>query len=57
NPPMENKSWKDYMIDDLKLLFDCEAIYLIDNWQSSKGARIECYIAKELGMRILENIE
>lgn len=47
NPPIKNKSWKDYMIDDLRLLFDCEAIYLIDNWQMSKGARIEYYIAKE----------
>ena len=45
------------MIDDLRLLFDCEAIYLIDNWQMSKGARIEYYIAKELGMSIIETIE
>ncbi|EDS13899.1 DUF4406 domain-containing protein [Bacteroides hominis] len=57
NPPIKNKSWKDYMIDDLRLLFDCEAIYLIDNWQMSKGARIEYYIAKELGMSIIETIE
>lgn len=39
NPPIKNKSWKDYMIDDLRLLFDCEAIYLIDNWQMSKGGK------------------
>ena len=45
------------MIDDLRLLFDCEAIYLIDNWQMSKGARIEYYIAKKLGMSIIETIE
>ena len=57
NPPIKNKSWKDYMIDDLRLLFDCEAIYLIDNWQMSKGARIEYYIAKKLGMSIIETIE
>lgn len=52
NIPIESKAWVDYMLDDIKLLFDCEAIYLLDNWQSSKGARIEYLIAQEMEMTI-----
>lgn len=48
-PYDENKSWNDYMIDDIKLLFDCDGIYMIDNWKESKGARIEHNIAIETG--------
>lgn len=57
NIPIEGKTWKDYMLDDLELLFDCEAIFLLDNWQASKGARIEYSIAQEMEMTILMNIE
>lgn len=53
NPHTDGKTWKEYMLDDLDALFDCEAIYLLDNWQESKGARIEYQIAKEMGMVIL----
>lgn len=55
NIPIEGKAWIDYMLDDLKLLFDCDAIYLLDNWQESNGARIEYLIAQEMGMTILMN--
>jgi hypothetical protein len=50
NPEWE---WKDYMLKDLELLFDCKAIYMLNNWGSSKGARIERAIAIEHGMEIL----
>jgi hypothetical protein len=50
-PQQEN--WSDYMLKDIELLFDCDAIYMLSNWQDSKGARIEHAIAKELGLRIL----
>ena len=53
NPHTDGKTWKEYMLDDLDALFDCEAIYLLDNWQESKGARIEYQIAKEMDMVIL----
>lgn len=57
NIPIDGKTWTDYMLDDLKLLFDCEAIYLLDNWQASKGAKIEYLIAKEMGVKILVHID
>ena len=53
NPPMSAKNWKEYMLDDIVQLFNCDGIFLLDNWQDSKGARIEHFIAKEMGMLIL----
>lgn len=53
NPPLSGKQWKEYILDDIVQLFNCDSIYLLDNWQDSKGARIEHFIAQELGMMIL----
>lgn len=53
NPPLSSKSWKEYMLEDIAQLFNCEGIFLLDNWQDSKGARIEQFIAQEMGMMIL----
>lgn len=47
-----DKTWKDYMIDDIKGLFECEAIFMQSDWNQSKGARIEYAIARELGLII-----
>ncbi len=44
--------WKDYMIADIKVLFECEAIYMQRNYQESKGAKIEHSIASHLGLII-----
>jgi hypothetical protein len=45
------KSWKDYMITDIKALVDCDAIFLLVNWTESKGAIVEFYIANNLGLK------
>lgn len=47
-----NGTWKDFMIQDIRLLFKCNAIYMLAGWQKSKGARIEHAIAVELNMPI-----
>ena len=48
-----DKTWKDYMIDDIRGLFDCDAIYMNSDWGQSKGARIEYQIAKELNLKVM----
>lgn len=48
----QGKTWKEYMLADIEILWDCEAIYMLDNWKDSKGARIELAIAKELDLEI-----
>jgi hypothetical protein len=46
-------SWESYMVEDIRALFSCDAIYLLSNWEESKGARIEKAIAKEMDIEII----
>lgn len=50
---VHDKSWESYMKEDVKALCDCDAIYLLDNWKDSKGAKIERKIAEYLGLIVL----
>lgn len=43
-------AWADYLRHDLRVLSDCEAIYTLEGWEQSKGARLEMHVAKELGL-------
>lgn len=45
-------TWEDYMVEDVRALFKCNAILMLDNWQDSRGARVEHAIAKELGLKV-----
>ena len=48
-----NKTWEQYMIEDIALLFECDSIFMLNNWEDSKGARIEKSIAQEMGKNII----
>lgn len=49
----QNKSWEAYMREDVKALCDCDCVYMLLNWQDSKGARIEKQIAEYLKIKII----
>jgi hypothetical protein len=51
-----NKSWEEFMKEDIGALLSCDAIYLLKNWGDSRGARIERAIALELGITILYEV-
>lgn len=51
-PHNHDKSWQSYMREDIKALCDCDAIFMLKNWQESKGARIEQIIAASLGIEV-----
>ncbi len=42
-------SWEEYMVSDIEMLFNCDAVYMLSDWEESRGARIEHFIAKECG--------
>lgn len=42
--------WACFMRHDLRALLTCDAILLLPEWESSKGARLEAKIAQALGM-------
>ena len=49
--------WHEYMEVDLELLRHCDAIYMLDGWEQSEGARIERSIALGKGMRVMHQYE
>ena len=46
-------SWKENMLNDIAMLFECDCIYMQNNYLGSKGAKIELNIAKEMGLKII----
>lgn len=47
-------SWKCYMKYDIIKLLDCDAIYMIEGWEQSRGAQLELAIATGLELPILK---
>lgn len=41
--------WEEYIRTDIEALLQCDAIVLLPEWYESRGARLECRIAAELG--------
>lgn len=60
NPARENSKypagteWRVYMGESLKLLCGCQAIYMLEGWQRSEGAKLEYLVATHLGMKVME---
>lgn len=46
-------SWSSYMKEDLKAMLCCQAVYMLSNWQDSKGATVERQLAGQLGLKII----
>lgn len=46
-------SWREAIQNDLKALMECDAIYLLAGWRTSKGAFLEYQVAMSLGLQIL----
>lgn len=51
-PYKSNWSWDDYMRRDIIHLMTCKRIYMLEGWESSKGAAIEHNLAVQLGLEI-----
>jgi len=44
--------WADFMKKDIRTLVQCDAIWMLPDWQASKGARLELQIAYKLGLKL-----
>jgi hypothetical protein len=47
-------TWEECMKIDIAILVNCDAIALLPYWINSRGARLECKIAKSLGLKIIK---
>lgn len=54
-PHDHDKTWLNYMRNDLKALLDCDAVFMLYNWKDSKGAKVEHDLAESLGLEIIYN--
>lgn len=46
-------SWEEHMTRDIELLQSCDAIFMLEGWQQSRGCRIEFNIAVESKIPII----
>ena len=51
-PHNHDKTWDSYMRECLIHLMSCDKIYMLRNYEYSRGAVLELFIAKELGMLV-----
>lgn len=49
----EGLTWREYMERDIRLLLQCDGIYLLWGWFDSKGSRVEQMIAQALDYLVL----
>jgi hypothetical protein len=47
-----DNSWESYMKEDIKLLCDCDEIFMLKNWKESKGAILEHNLSEILKIKI-----
>jgi hypothetical protein len=50
---LPDEFWRECMEACLRELLHCDAIYMLNNWRTSRGARVELAVAVELGLEIL----
>lgn len=55
--PDPSASWTQCMRRDIVALMDCDSVLMLPGWIDSKGAYLEHFIAKELGMPVHYRID
>lgn len=54
NSHPEGTEWEGYMKVAIRQMLTCDMVFLLDGWQKSKGANIECHLAIELGLSVVQ---
>lgn len=50
-------TWENYMVADIKAIFTCDAMLMLENWKNSKGAKIEHAIAQGKGIDVYYSLD
>ena len=56
-PHDHGKTWREYMVEDLKALLDAHAVVFLPGWTESRGARVEYELALSLDMTFSEDLD
>lgn len=49
------KKWEDCMFRDIKIILQsCQAVAVLDDWEDSKGAKAEVFVAKTTGIPVFD---
>lgn len=54
NPKVEGDRWELYMRQAITQMMLCDVIALLPGWGASRGANVEVYLARQLGMLITD---
>ena len=52
-----NLSYAEFMLIDTTLVTMCDAIYMLNNWRDSNGAKEELALAEAKGLKIMYEVE
>jgi hypothetical protein len=50
--PAGMMSWADYLRRDLAMVCEARGVATLPDWEKSKGANLECHVARELGIEV-----
>lgn len=45
--------WREHMKVDIKMLLECDYIFMLDGWELSKGAKLELDVASSCGIEVM----
>jgi hypothetical protein len=51
---VSEQRWQQYLRKDVKLIADGDAIVMLPEWATSRGATFELYVARTLGLMIFQ---
>lgn len=49
----DSEHWRVHMRADIRMLLDCDAIYMMPAWELSKGCKLELDVASSCGIRVI----
>lgn len=49
----DDADWHEHMRADMRMLLDCDCIYMLQGWEHSKGAKLELDVASSCGIKVL----
>lgn len=53
NGVADDADWHEHMRADIRMLVECDAIYMLNGWEHSKGAKLELDVASSCGLRVM----